>query len=77
MRSLREVLAYNVRAFRVLRGLSQERLGFEAELDRTFVSQVERARINLSVDNIERLARSLNVEPNLLLVRPPQAAGAE
>lgn len=68
--SLREVLAYNVRAFRVLKGLSQEKLAFSAELDRTFVSQVERAKINISLDSIEKLAHSLEVEPSLLFVRP-------
>lgn len=68
--SLRDVLAYNVRAFRVERGLSQEKLGFAAEMDRTFISQVERARINVSIDNIEKLARSLEVDPTKLFTRP-------
>lgn len=68
--SLRDVLAYNVRALRVQHGLSQEKLGFAAGLDRTFISQVERARINVSVDNIEKLAGSLGVEPSELFVRP-------
>ncbi|MCR6480888.1 helix-turn-helix transcriptional regulator [Variovorax sp. ZS18.2.2] len=70
LRSLREVVAFNVRVFRVEKGLSQERLGFAADLDRTFVSQVERATVNVSVDNIEKLAESLEVDPSLLLVRP-------
>jgi len=38
----------------VAKGLSQEPLGFAAELDRTFISQVERSGINVSLDNIER-----------------------
>ena len=61
--SLRDVLAYNVRASRVEKSLSQEELGFAAGLDRTFISQVERARVNVSVDNIERLAIALDVDP--------------
>ncbi|WP_168164815.1 helix-turn-helix domain-containing protein [Variovorax sp. PAMC 28711] len=73
LHSLRDVLAYNVRAYRVQRGLSQEKLGFAAELDRTFISQVERARVNVSVDNIEKLARSLEVDPSSLLARPEKA----
>ncbi|WP_107706466.1 MULTISPECIES: helix-turn-helix domain-containing protein [unclassified Paraburkholderia] len=68
--SLRDVLAYNVRANRVEKSLSQEELGFAAGLDRTFISQVERARVNVSVDNIERLAIALNVEPSRLFERP-------
>lgn len=68
--SLRDVLAYNVRAHRVEKLLSQEELGFAAGLDRTFISQVERARVNVSVDNIERLATALDVEPTRLFERP-------
>ncbi|QQJ96430.1 helix-turn-helix transcriptional regulator [Burkholderia ambifaria] len=68
--SLRDVLAYNVRAFRVAHSLSQEELGFAAGLDRTFVSQVERARVNVSIDNIERIATALGVDPVRLFFRP-------
>lgn len=68
--SLRDVLAYNVRACRVVIGLSQEQLGFAANLDRTFISQVERARINVSIDNMEKLATALGVSASALLERP-------
>jgi transcriptional regulator with XRE-family HTH domain len=73
--SLRDVLAYNVRAYRVQKLLSQEQLGFAAGLDRTFVSQVERARINVSLDNIEKLAAALDVPAaNLLQWPEPRTA---
>lgn len=68
--SLRDVLAYNVRACRVEQALSQEQLGFAAGLDRTFISQVERARVNVSVDNVERIATALGIDPAQLLSRP-------
>ncbi len=68
--TLRDVLAFNVRAHRVANQMSQEQLGFAAELDRTFISQVERSRINVSLDNIEKLALALNVPAAQLLVRP-------
>ncbi|RZI54548.1 MAG: XRE family transcriptional regulator [Pseudomonas sp.] len=67
---LRDVLAFNIRRLRVQGGLSQEHLGFAADVDRTFVSQIERSRINVSIDNIEKLATALNVEPRLLFERP-------
>ncbi|WP_246013274.1 helix-turn-helix domain-containing protein [Pigmentiphaga humi] len=70
MTTLREILGYNIRAFRVARKMSQEQLGFAAHLDRTFVSQVERARVNISVDNIEKLAKALELEPAQLFTRP-------
>ncbi|MFM0157325.1 helix-turn-helix domain-containing protein [Paraburkholderia sediminicola] len=68
--SLRDVLAFNVRTYRVKKLLSQEQLGFEAGLDRTFVSQVERARINVSLDNIEKIALALDVPAAKLLEWP-------
>lgn len=70
IRSLRDVLAFNVRLRRVEKKLSQEQLGFAAGLDRTFISQVERARINVSLDNIEKIAMSLDVPASELLKWP-------
>lgn len=67
---LREVVAYNIRVARVNKGWSQENLAFECELDRTYVSAVERARWNVSLSNIERLAKALGVEPWMLLKSP-------
>jgi ribosome-binding protein aMBF1 (putative translation factor) len=68
--SLRNLLAFNVRVRRVAVGMSQEALGFAAGMDRTFVSQVERSRINVSIDNIEKLAHALGVHAAELLQHP-------
>ncbi len=68
--SLREVVAFNIRTHRVDMALSQEDLALSAELDRTYVSAVERGRWNISLSNIERLAEVLEVEPWKLL-KPP------
>ncbi|NQE64468.1 hypothetical protein E1H18_4724 [Caulobacter sp. RHG1] len=38
-----------------------------ADLHRTYVGSIERAERNLSLDNIERLALALGVEPAALL----------
>ena len=70
--NLRDVLAYWVRLKRVEKGWSQERLALECELDRTYVSAVERSRWNVSLSNMERLARALGVEVWTLL-RAPQS----
>lgn len=68
--SLRDVLAYWVRLRRVEKGWSQERLALESELDRTYVSAVERSCWNVSLQNIERLAAALEVEAWTLLYPP-------
>lgn len=44
-----------------VRGPSQEGLAREAQLHRTFVSHVERKVRNVSLDNVEALARALKV----------------
>ena len=48
-------------------GLSQERLGELAQLDRTYVSSVERGQRNISLLNICRLASALECTPDRLL----------
>jgi transcriptional regulator with XRE-family HTH domain len=67
--SLRQVLATNLRLLRNERGWSQEDLAAEAGLHRTFVGAVERAERNNSLDNIEKLALAIGVEPWSLLKR--------
>jgi len=56
-----------VRAERERRKLSQEELGFEAELDRTYVSGIERGVRNPTVVTIRRIAEALGVAPSRLL----------
>lgn len=67
---LRRVVAENVRRLRRHARQSQEQLAESAALHRTYVGSIERAERNLSLDNIERLAIALRVEPADLLKRP-------
>jgi transcriptional regulator with XRE-family HTH domain len=69
-KSLRGTLAYNIRLFRSENGISQEELAFRCELDRTYISAVERCIWNVSLGNIEKIADALKVEPWQLLVPP-------
>lgn len=58
----RELVAWNVRRIRVLRGISSERLAAEAAVDRTYLSRLERGVANPSVDILEKVAKVLGVE---------------
>jgi transcriptional regulator with XRE-family HTH domain len=62
-----------LRELRAARELSQEALAFEAGLDRTYVSSVERGKRNVSLITIHRLAAALDVGPDELLRRPGSA----
>ncbi len=64
---LRKMFAANLRNLRQARGISQERLAELAGLHRTYVSSVERGARNISIDNIARLAKALDVSPEKLL----------
>ena len=68
--SARAILARNLVLLRRKRGWSQEELAFQSGLHRTFVGHVERQIRNISLDNIERLARTLGVPVHVLLTPP-------
>jgi transcriptional regulator with XRE-family HTH domain len=56
-----------MRTIRKSRELSQEALADLCDLDRTYISGIERKRRNLSIRNIQRIAEALEVDPRALL----------
>ncbi len=69
--TLRETFAANLRRYRKAVGLSQEELAHRAQIDRTYVSSLERCQYAATLDVIEKLAVELGIDPAELL------AGAE
>jgi transcriptional regulator with XRE-family HTH domain len=67
---IREVLAANLRRARRVAGLSQEELAHRAEIDRTYISALERCVYSAGIDVVDRLARELGLEAADLLRRP-------
>ena len=57
----RALVAWNLRRIRVQRAISQERLAFDAEVDRSYVGGLERQEENPTVDVLDRLAKTLEV----------------
>jgi transcriptional regulator with XRE-family HTH domain len=64
---LRDTLAKNMRRLRAARKLTQGALAYDCGINRTYLSAVERAERNVSIDNIARIAKGLQVEPWRLL----------
>ncbi|PHS63355.1 MAG: transcriptional regulator [Flavobacterium sp.] len=50
-----------VRKLRKEKGISQEELAYRADLHRTYIGMIERAEKNITLLNIEKLAKSLDV----------------
>ena len=64
---LRVVFALNVRRLRSERGLSQCQLAAKAELDRSYLSRLENARNNATLELVAKIADVLGVKPAELL----------
>ena len=65
---LRQVLAKNIRQLRKDLGVSQEELAHMAKVHRTYMGSIERSEQNISIDNIEKIAKALGVKPHQLLM---------
>lgn len=68
--NLRDVLALNIKKMRRARGWSQEELAHRAEIDRTYISAIERRVYASSIDVLARLAAALELDPAELLRLP-------
>jgi transcriptional regulator with XRE-family HTH domain len=67
----RALLAWNLRRLRGDRGISQERLAADTGVDRAYVSELERAQGNATVDLLDRLATVLEVRIGDFFREPP------
>jgi transcriptional regulator with XRE-family HTH domain len=67
MQDWRAVLGKNVRRIRQQKGLTQEQLAFEAEIDLTYVGGIERGKRNPSLLVMARIANALSVPLTRLL----------
>jgi transcriptional regulator with XRE-family HTH domain len=70
---IREVFARNLRRYRRAAMLSQEELAHRSDIDRTYISALERSVYAASIDVVDRLAAALEIQAADLLVRPPSA----
>jgi transcriptional regulator with XRE-family HTH domain len=67
---LRDVFATNLRRLRHAKGLSQDELALEAEMSRSYLSQLEKGVFFASLKIIGRLAEALDADPSEFLRIP-------
>ena len=67
---LRQVFAANLRRLRHQKGLSQETLAYEAGVNRSYLSKLERGATYAGLEIIGKLADVLGIEPDELLKLP-------
>jgi transcriptional regulator with XRE-family HTH domain len=68
-RCYQEILSKNIKHLRMLKNLSQEKLGFHANVDRTLVSKIERCLANPTLEILIKIAFCLDVSVTELLKR--------
>lgn len=56
-----------VREIRIKQNLSQEKLATKANVHRTYIGMIERAEKNITLENIEKVAKALKMNINELL----------
>lgn len=66
---LRQVFAANLRRLRHEKRLSQEELAYEADVNRSYLSKLEKGTTYVGLEIIGKLAVVLRVEPAELLRR--------
>lgn len=67
--------AMNVRALRLKKQITQERLAEMAGLHVNYLGSVERGERNVSIQNIEKIANALGVDIRILFATAKPVAG--
>ena len=59
--NIKEKIGLRIRELRLEKTLSQEKFSFECELDRTYIASIEQGKRNVSIVNIEKIAKALEM----------------
>lgn len=58
---IQEELGNRIKQLRKSTGLSQEKFALKIDMDRTYFATVESGKRNVSIQNIEKIAKGLNI----------------
>ena len=59
--NIKEKTGKRLRELRMASGLSQEKFSYECELDRTYIASIEQGKRNVSIINLEKIAKAFNM----------------
>ena len=59
---IRKKIGLRIKGYRTNLKLTQEALAFKAEIDKTYVNEVENGKRNVSVINLEKIIRALDTD---------------
>lgn len=69
-----QVFGLNLKKYRINRGFSQEKFAEICGMHRTYISAIECFRRSISLENIQRIADALEIEPYKLLMEEDKDA---
>lgn len=58
---IKEKVGQRIKELRTKQGLSQEEFAFKCDLDRTYITSLERGKRNVSLENLEKIAKAFNM----------------
>ena len=64
--NIKEKIGNRIRQLRQEKHLSQEAFADLCELDRTYISSIEKGKRNVSIINLEKIANALNINLSTL-----------
>jgi len=67
MNTIQQKFGAKIKSMRLQKVMSQEELSSKTGLHRTYISDIERGVRNVSLKNIEKIAKALSVSPDVLL----------
>ena len=58
---IKEKVGQRIKELRIKQNLSQEEFAFKCGLDRTYITSLEKGKRNISLENLEKIAKAFNM----------------
>ena len=68
MADIRVLFGRALRRLRLKQGISQEGFALKAKINRSYMGRIERGEVNLSLDNIQKVAKGLGMSVGRLMM---------